>query len=656
MSSSTSIHYARGSTPRVASHGSKPFPSPHPEHGGARGSLPAAAAVAPESPDSTPPPLQPIPTPPLSLARFLRPGDCRDEAEGLGANKGGPDPMGMRTGDDGGLSAGVLGDAVDVLKPDHGATTQVQATPQDARLQPTSHLSPKLRKSPPPRVIPASNLTAGRMGQRAKVLQSWAEFCRHVQNWADPKVANCAVFKEDTPFQPANEQEVQALENLVSVANQHARQENGKPFRPPERLDQLLEIIRKNVPGSVVRGQTLRFAQVLRALIEQGITPGQLDFACKMGVIRDVGAQVTVSMGGYTSSFFTFNALLAKFVRDREAPSTIALAPPAAHAVANLSMQRFLRTAEMYPGWTRAVELDGDGAVAPAITTPAGFVKTMVQYWPFFVPLFYISLATLDAADAQDDATKIERNAARIELRQMWGFAATLFVALHRMTVFNRDPVWLDASTPTRRQAMLGAIAELAGSGNSTAMQVFTGLGNSATALLKYVAVRPVAGLVGLAGLDIHTPLNEAWEKVVHVRPDSKQAHPWPKSAGVSGSLQEKTLTAFRASLLFFPMLVFSAFRAIYNDQPRYSDLVNVASDVLLVGLWGAAMAYSEQLMAPKDPNKPQDGRCSASNEGMSTENKARAERHLVSLARRAGPPPPPDDVAPASDMFDSPA
>ncbi len=520
--------------------------------------------------------------------------------------------------------------------------------PGPSSKRPATLRSPKPQQSPAPQVKPASDFTAARAQQRAGAVQSWADFCHGVHDWAHPKIANCAVFKEDTSLQPVNEHEVLALRNLVSVANQHALEEEGAPYRPPERLDHLFEVIRKNLPGSVVRGQTLRMAQVLRALIEAGITPGQLDVACKMGWVRDVGAQVTVSIGGYTSSFFTFNSLLAKFVRAQEAPSTVAMAPPAAHAAANLAMQRFLRTAEMYPGWTRAVEVDVDGSVAPAITTQAGFVKTMAQYWPFFVPLLYVSLATLDAADAQDDSTKLERNAARIEFRRDWGFAATLFVALHRMVVFDRDQAWLDASTPTKRQAMLGAIAELAGSGDSTAMQVLTGLGNSAAAFLKYTTVRPVAGLVGLAGLDLHSPLNEAWEKVAGVRRDSKAAHPWPASAGVSGAFNEKTLTAFRAGLLFFPMLVFSAFRAMYNDQPDHSDLINVASDVLLVGLWGAAMAYSEQLMAPKDPKKQQDGRCSVSNEEICAENKARADRHLVSLARRSGPPPPPDEVAPS--------
>jgi hypothetical protein len=53
----------------------------------------------------------------------------------------------------------------------------------------------------------------------------------------------------------------------------------------------------------------------------------------------------------------------------------------------------------------------GSGKAAPAaILTKPGFAKTVAQYWPFFAPLLWASLALPDPADTLDAAEKLERS------------------------------------------------------------------------------------------------------------------------------------------------------------------------------------------------------------------------------------------------------
>ncbi len=407
----------------------------------------------------------------------------------------------------------------------------------------------------------------------------------------------------DPVLTPKTAADLQAIRELV-----------GKlPQQPNEQFVQLFNAYKKHTPAIVLANSVERTAKTLKALLDAGITADKLETACTMSRIRDIGAQLTASTAGYLGSFFTFNSVLAKLIREQADPAVQSTLPALVHTATSLVVQRFLRTAEMYPGWTRPVEADSKGAPAGAITTDRGYQKTLAQYWPFFAPLLVASLGTPDPALATDPATRLDRTADRVELRRDWGFLATAGVALHRIYAFDREHVWLDASNPAKERTMRGAIAEL------------TSVPQTAAALGKYVLVRPLAGAAGVMGLDLHPAVNAAYEWASGTARDSKDERPaWPQPSGVSGLFSQLRTTAMRATALLSPMYLFNAARSLSNSAPGHSNLINVANDTLLIAGWGYAMAESEHRVAT-DPE-------------LSAENALRSQRQQVALARRATP------------------
>ena len=429
-------------------------------------------------------------------------------------------------------------------------------------------------------------------------------------------------FPRETPFlldsntQPNTQADLEALKSLDKFLKAASLHQKSQSTSAPDRFEALFAAYKEHTPAVILRGGALRTVKTLEALLKAGITPEQLHRACFMSFVRDVGAQLTTSTAAYTGSFFTYNALLSHLIRDEADPSVQLTLPPLAHTAASLVVARFLRAAEMGPGWTRAVEADSKGATSAAILTKSGFAKTVAQYWPFFAPLLWASLATPDPVDAHSAAEKLDRSAGRVEFRRDWGFAASEGVALHRIFAFKREHVWLDASTEPKRLAMLAAIDEL-----TSPLKTMTSLG-------KYAVVRPLAGLAGLVGWDAHPVINKASEWLWGVDSKNQSLTAGTESVGISGYLQKKGLSIKRAGLLGLPMGMFNTARSFTNSAPGYSDLINVANDAILIGVWGYAMAVQERSIATDD--------------NLKKENVARATRQTMALARRAR------DVAPS--------
>jgi hypothetical protein len=429
-------------------------------------------------------------------------------------------------------------------------------------------------------------------------------------------------FPLKTPFlldpntQPNTQADLDALKSLDKSLEAPSRDQKSQPSSAPERFEALFAAYKEHTPAVILRGGALRTAKTLEALLKASITPEQLHRACFMSRARDIGAQLTASTAAYTGSFFTYNALLSYLMREKADLNVQLTLPPLVHTVASLGVARFLRTAEMLPGWTRAVEADQNNAASAAILTKPGFAKTVAQYWPFFGPLLWASLALPDPADTSDAAEKLDRSAGRVEFRRDWGFAASAGVALHRIYAFDREHVWLDASTEPKRLAMLAAIDEL-----TSPFKTLTSAG-------KYVVVRPLAGLAGLAWWDAHPVINKASEWLWGVDSKNQSLTAGTESVGISDYFQKKGLSIKRAGLLGLPMGLFNTARSFTNSAPDYSGLINVANDAILIGVWGYVMAVQERSIATDD--------------NLKKENVARSQRQTMALARRAR------DVAPS--------
>ena len=448
------------------------------------------------------------------------------------------------------------------------------------------------------------------------------EWLRFLESSDADGFPRATAFLTDPSTLPNTQADLNALKSLASsLKTSHS---DGKSRGPSDaaRFEPLYSAYKQHTPAVVLRGGVARTAKTLEALLKADITPDKLNTACRMSFVRDVGAQLTASTAAYTGSFFTLNALTSALMRDK-ADATVQLGlPQVAHTAASLLVARFLRAAEMSPGWTRAVEADSKGAASAAILTKPGFAKTVAQYWPFFAPLLWASLALPDPADTLDAAEKLERSAARVEFRRDFGFAASAGVALHRMWAFDREHVWLDASTEPKRLAMLAAIEEL------------TGPLKTVASLGKYALVRPLAGLAGLAGWDAHPAINRASEVLSCVSGAQSGPEFAVKSVSISGYLQKKGLSASRGFLLMAPMAVFSLARSFTATLPRYSDLINVANDAVLIGGWGYAMARQERMIATDVPAQGSTD----PEKSLQAENAARATRQITALARRTAP------------------
>jgi hypothetical protein len=470
---------------------------------------------------------------------------------------------------------------------------------------------PDTKSSPPPSWGKDTGEALKGQGEQNRIRMQWLQHLETEDSRGFPLENS---FLRDADTQPRSEADLGALKSLDASLKALSTDQKSKPSSAAARFEALFDAYKEHTPAVIRRGGALRTAKTLEALLKAGITPEQLHRACFMSFVRDVGAQLTASTAAYTGSFFTYNALLSHLMRDKADPSVQLTLPPLAHTAASLVVARFLRAAEMGPGWTRAVEADSKGAASAALLTKPGFAKTVAQYWPFFAPLLWASLGTPDPVDAHSAAEKLDRSAERVEFRRDWGFAGSAGVALHRIFAFEREHVWLDASTEPKRLATLEAIDEL-----TSPLKTMTSLG-------KYAVVRPLAGLAGLVGWDAHPVINKASEWMWGAQP-AEGLGAGVESVGISGYFQKKGLSIKRACLLMLPMGAFNTARSFTNSAPDYSNLINVANDTVLIGGWGYAMAEQERSIASDD--------------NLKKENVARATRQTMALARRAR------DVAP---------
>lgn len=449
--------------------------------------------------------------------------------------------------------------------------------------------------------MPAANeAESARMKDRADALDAWNAFCRHEDVWTP--ACEGRSLRATATVRPNSMRDVAALTQLIQVANERARLPATDPnHRAPGTLDRLFHAYEKWTLGPILRNDVFRTAETVRAALEEGKTDKQIERACIMSLIRDGLAQGATSTVGYLGSFFTFNSLLLHFMETGRPPSVQGGVPPLAHTGFSLLGQRFVRYAEMQPGWTRPVGESKSGDTLPAILTDEGWWKVFSQYWPFLIPLLY---ASFNLTDSQE----------RVKARLAGGFGASLGVAAHRMTTLRREFVYLDASTPLKRKAMMAWIDET------------TGVGNSLLAALKYVTARPVAGLAGVVGYDLHQHWHAIYEWMSGVSEQAKDAAPWPEQPELAGYFENFTNTLRRAADFYLPMLVFASARAYANDFSDESAWINAANDVLLLGGWGIAMADQEKTVAT-DP-------------GMGRENKWRRDRETTALIRHYQQPP----------------
>ena len=366
-------------------------------------------------------------------------------------------------------------------------------------------------------------------------------------------------------------------------------------------LGQALEEI---FPSSVRQHEAGRVAGVLDALARAGVTAERLQMACRNAKwARDFPAQLASSGVGYTCSFMIFNTLMEQFWGDAAASGSL---PVLAHTLLSMTAQRWLRMAEWLPGWTKAIEADGLGKPAPFITTPRGFRLATAQYWPFLASLAYGSYG-------------VSEPRGRVEAFRNYGFAATAGVALHRLLFLSRDYPWLNASTPVHRSAMLQSIDELC-SWQSTA-----------EAVVKYVTVRPIAGLGGLlSGQDWHPTLVEPATTPAPAQAQAQAqagqaAAPGQVAAGAAqaagavaatnvlpprllDSVKEEVATsAKRCSLFCVPMLLFGVVKSAAQAAGLSSDLVGTVNFLTLIPGWGIAMALNERYVV-NDPGIAAEG------------------------------------------------
>lgn len=448
---------------------------------------------------------------------------------------------------------------------------------------------------------------AARMKERANALDAWNTFCRHEDVWTP--ACEGRSLRSTATVRPNAMRDVAALTQLIAVANERARLPRTDPdYRAPGTLDRLFNAYEKWTLGLILRNDVFRTAETVRALLEEGKTDKQVEQACIMSLIRDGLAQGATSTVGYVGSFFTFNSFLLHFMETGQPPSVQGGVPPLAHTAASLLGQRFVRYAEMQPGWTRPVGESKSGDTLPAILTDEGWWKVFSQYWPFFIPLLYASFNLTDSKD-------------RVKARLAGGFGASLGVAAHRMTTLRREFVCLDGTTPLKSMAMMAWIDET------------TGVMNSLLAALKYVTARPAAGAAGLIGVDLHKHWHRIYERMTGVSQQAKDAAPWPEQPELAGYFENFTNTLKRAADFYLPMLVFGSARAYANDFSDVSVWLNAGNDALLLGGWGVAMADQEKIVAT-DP-------------GISRENKWRGERQVASLARRYKARPSPAQSGP---------
>ncbi len=369
------------------------------------------------------------------------------------------------------------------------------------------------------------------------------------------------------------------------------------------------------LPRFVVKADPERAASTARALARHDISPSTVRLAGWMGRLCDSLAQTPSSLAAYGASFVVFNTALMHLTAPPE--GSAAGTPhraPALHDVtlaalamvaSSIPVQRMLRTSEMLPGWTAAVEESADGTAVHMLDTDMGKFKVGVQYWPF--------LGSLLSATFYVDGVE-----GKLAARRLYGTFATLGVASHRMFAFTRDLPWLDGRTEASTRAMLQHIHEL------------TDVRSLLAAAAAY-CLRPMAGLAGLIGIDVLGAVEDI----------RRGARPSPPTAAGGGTAEDSRRAAGtaepllnadessdepyvparrlapglerlcsssgeawpefkhlvkRAACILVPILVLEALTGNVAEGTNTSWVRGVVSDGLLVGLWGVGMLVNEQL------------------------------------------------------------
>ena len=460
----------------------------------------------------------------------------------------------------------------------------------------------------------APRLNPQRADQNA-ARRDWQAFCDEPQHWAGLPHSD---LRDYTDLQPNTPADVDALMALVRFASGFRRVQSrwGDPLtrdQVSELLNSLYKAYRDHTPAVIQTGDVRRMPTTLHHLLEAGITADKLRSACFWSKTRDIGAQLTTSTLAYLAGFYTLTGTHLSMSDAGYDPATREFAAPAALIASSLLAARFLRVAEMHPGWTRAVEAGPQGNPVAAIQTDAGFWKVAAQFWPFMASLAYIDLHTQDPATAPaGSALSRELFRDRATQRMASGFVASLAVGLHRMFALTREHAWLDASTPDKARAMLGAIERL------------TRPRSIAAALPTYLVARPIAGLTStFSSLDPIPQVNEMEERLSGKPSNPQGGMEWPdRPSHLPRAHQQTSQIAMRTLLLAAPLYLASVTRGLMNRECGPGGTSSYLTDVILLAAWGPAIAAIEWL--------------TGSHPGFADENAFRAGREQVANRRQA--------------------
>ena len=405
------------------------------------------------------------------------------------------------------------------------------------------------------------------------------------------------------------------------------------PLAPPDtpEVRALARVYDALLPSFVVKGDPERAELTARALAAAGVSPSTLIAAGWMAYVRDCLAQAASSLAGYGSSFVVFNSLLMHLTAPPDgSPSDAPHRPPGllditgatlGMVATSIPMQRALRLSEMLPGWTAPVQSVGEDRSAPPLDTAWGRFKVAAQYWPFLGSLFN--------ATFNEDAVS-----GKLASRRLFGTFATLGVAAHRMFAFRRDLPWLNGRTAESTRIMQQHIHEL------------TDVGSTLRAAAAY-ALRPLAGMSGLAGIDVLSPIENMARPMVRGGGGDLASAPDPLpprrfapgidvlQPGRGDRWPEFAHYFRRAMCILVPMLLLEALNGNVAEATEDPRMRGALSDTFLVGLWGVGMLLNE-LWTREGPM-------------VREEAAARAKRHAAFMdekfkARHPPGPRPPDD------------
>lgn len=448
---------------------------------------------------------------------------------------------------------------------------------------------------PAPAAQTLEQLLQARKAEKTAACSDWRVFCEDLANWQD--LPDSALKDHRSP-EPNTRADVQALRNLINAASGLAQTANPADLpqsrrRISEQLNRLFEVYKSHTPEIVFNSSVTRTATTLQTLLEAGITPEKLKSACFWAKARDVTAQLFTSEMAYASGFLVLTGATLGMTEGGASPEVRDLVAPLMLVATSLPVASLLREGQMHPSFTRPVELDDQGNVVHALATNKGFWKVSAQFFPFLGTLGYVDSQTRDPASTTPGTPEFtDAVRERAVLRMASGIAASAGVGLYRMFGLKREHVWLDASTPEKAEAMLGAIERV------------TRPGSVPSALYTYLVDRPLAGLTGsVSSSDLIPQVNEWEEWRSGHQPDPQTAPQWPQRP--PHLPQPRAVSAQRVTRELLPLAALgltSWMKGFLGKALGPGFLSSGLTDAFLLLAWGPAVAAAEWITTFSEP------------------------------------------------------